>query len=173
MTIASGSIKYDGTRLVGAFDIEGSPRYITVDVRPANQPFECNKATLAYSNITQLDGACKWTGTAGKDGLEMNFSGGVSISGQLVTARSSISIRGAGTWSTDKATLPTVSTNPDNEPQGSGSNDLTAVDQLPLLGPARDPAKLLREKQLIESGVPIVAYATVCASSPCSSLTPS
>ena len=51
-----GSLKCNGSSLVGTFDVEGTPRYIAVDVRPSTQSFECKSATLTYSKVAQLDG---------------------------------------------------------------------------------------------------------------------
>jgi len=57
----------------------------------------CGNAILRYSTVDQLVGEYKWVGTVGKDDLEMNFGGCVSIKGRLTTARpSSIRIHGTG-----------------------------------------------------------------------------
>jgi len=157
MTTTRVLIKYNGNRLVGTFDVDGRPRYITVDIKPPNQPFNCNSATLTYIDPAQLEGPCKWTGTAGRDDLQMDFGGGVSIAGALAVPRAAIRIRGAGTWS--KFELP-LSSIPANESQGNGIND--PANQSPLFESVPDSAKLLREKQLLESGFPIIAYETVC-----------
>jgi len=120
MPSSRGSIKCDGSKLVGTFDVDGSPRYITVDVKPCNRPFECNNATVTYSDITQLSGDCKWKGWVGRDDLQMNFNTGVSIVGPLDTARLSLDrTRGAGAWSTVNSTSPALSQNSGNETQGA------------------------------------------------------
>jgi len=149
MPSAAGLIKCDGSRIVGTFDVDGRPLYITVDIKPPNQPFECSHATLTYNNPAQLDGACKWTGTAGRDDIEMDFGGGVSITGVLATPRSSIRIRGAGAWSKVKSALPPIPANGVRAP----------VNPFPAHDALRDAAKVAREQQLIELGVPIIMYA--------------
>jgi len=154
MPSAWGSIKCDGNRLVGVFEVDGRPRYIASDIKPPNQQFECNKATLAYSNVAQLDGACKWTGTAGRDDLQMDFGGGVSIDGAFATPRWSIRIRGAGAWSKVKSTLPPVPANGTHNSVRS-----VPVNPFPPRDAVRDAAKIAREQQLLELGVPIIMYA--------------
>ena len=149
MFTAGGLIKCDGSRIVGTFDVDGRALYITVDIKPPNQPFECSKATLSYGNVTQLDGTCKWTGTAGRDDLQMEFGGGVSIAGALATPRSSIRIRGAGVWSRVKSALPPIPATGVRAP----------VNPFPAHDAVRDAAKVAREQQLIELGVPIIACA--------------
>ena len=148
MPSARGLVKCDGSRLVGTFDIDGSPRYLAVEVKPFDQSFECNNPTLIYNDVVQLVGDCKWTGTAGRDDLQMNFGGGVSIAGPLATPRSAIRIRGTGTWSTD----PPI-------PANRMQDDVVSVNPSPPHDAVRDAAKVAREQQLLESCVPIIAYA--------------
>jgi len=100
-------------------------------------------------------GECKWRGTAGRDGLKMNFGGDISLAGPLGIARSRIQIRGEGTWSPIKQILPPISVDSNKESQNSESgNPFTHGNAVRL-----DPAKISRERQLIELGVPIIAYA--------------
>jgi len=156
-TRITGNVKCDGSRLLGTFYVDGSPRYLTVDIKPLNQSFECGSAILTYYTADQLTGDCKWVGTVGKDDLEMNFGGGVSIKGLLVTARpSSIRIHGAGLWNTFEVTLPPLSDNTVDELRSDGSD--ASTNQFPTHSAVRDPAKLQRERQLLESGAPIIAY---------------
>jgi len=151
MPTALGLIKCDGTRLVGTFDVGGSPRYINVDVKPSNEPFECSNATVTYTDIAQLSGDCRWKGWIGRDDLQMDFVDGVSIVGSLATARSSSArIKGAGAWSMVKSALPTRA----KKPQGN-----VFVNQFPHHDAAKNLAKVEREQQLINLGVPIIAYA--------------
>jgi len=149
--VSRGFVKCDGSRLIGTFDVNGCPRYVTVTVKPPSQPFECGNALLTYDNIAQLDGNCKWTGMAGKDHLEMNFITGVSIEGPLATSRaSSLRLRGAGRWSTVKPTLSLLPAEPLN----------VHVGQLPRRDTAQDITdRRQRERQLLESGDPIIVYA--------------
>jgi len=150
MPSTQGFAKYNSGKLVGTFDVDGRPRYLAVDVRPPNQLFECDNVTLIYDNVAQLSGDCKWTGTAGSDDLQMDFGGGVSVVGPLATPRSSIRIRGAGTWSTVKPTLsPDLADNIQRNP----------VNPLPLHNTLPDVAEIARERELLESKVPIIAYA--------------
>jgi len=153
MIYTRGSVKYDGTRLVGAFDCDGHPRYVTVNFKRPNQPFECDNATLTYNDIAHLNGDCEWKGTAGKDHLEMNFATPVSatINGPLTTPRvSSVFIRGAATWSAVKPTLSSLAAEPVN----------VHADQLPRRDTAQDVIdRRQRERQLLESGYPIIVYA--------------
>jgi len=153
MLSSLGSLKCDGSSIVGTFDVEGSPRYIAVDVRPSTQPFECKSATLTYSKVAQLDGYFKWKGTAGKDDLEMSCdNGGVSIVGTLATTRPSSHIHGAGSWSTVEQNLPSVKAN------GKQQNVRNVhVNSFPPLDTVGDDAKAAREQQLIDLGAPIIA----------------
>jgi len=148
-------IKCDGNRLVGSFDVDGHPRYITGDVQPPDQPFHCGSATLTYGSAAQLDGACNWHGTAGNDDLRMDFGEGVSISGALAAPRSSMHIRGTGAWSKVKPRFPS---NQANESQGR----LRSLSVIPFSSrdrnAVRDIAKTAREQQLLESKAPIIAY---------------
>jgi len=155
----TGFVKCNNGRLIGTFNIGDSLRYITVEVKPSNLSFECSNAILAYDTIEQLLGDCKWTGNVGKDELDMDFGGNVSIAGPLVTIRpSSIRIHGAGTWNTVEGIPPSPSVETINEPQGNPTTN-----QFPNLGAIRDPFKLLRERQLLESGIPIIAYVSTGA----------
>jgi len=150
MPSAGGLIKCDGSRVVGTFDVDGRPLYITVDIKPPNQPFDCARATLTYGNVTQLNGAYKWTGTAGRDDLQMDFGGGVSIAGALGTPRLSVRIRGAGVWSRVKSALPPIPVNGVRAP----------VNPFPPRDAALDAvAKVEREERLLGLGLPIIAYA--------------
>jgi len=150
MPTARGFVKCDGSRFVGTFNIDGGLRYVTGNVRPLDLSFECGSATLTYDDVTQLVGEFKWTGTAGRDDLEMTFVGGVTIVGPLTTPRSSIRIRGAGLWGSVKPDLPLLASNnvPDISANSSPSHDAV-----------RDAAKAAREQELIDLGVPIIAYA--------------
>ena len=171
MFSAHGLVACNSGRVVGSFDVGGSRRYIDVDVKPSNHSFECSDATLTYDNVAQLHGTCKWTGSVGKDDIEMNFDSGVTITGPLATPRqSSKRIRGAGAWNTAESTLRQSPANSGNERHGDVNNP-PALESLPP-DAVRDPHKLLREKQLLESGSPIIAYVAARISSNCSSLTP-
>jgi len=163
MPSAQGFVKCISGSLEGTFDVDGSSRYITVDVKPLNQSFECSNATLAYDNVAQLLGDCKWTGAAGKDDLQMDFGRGVSITGPLAARRpSSVRIRGAGTWSTAKSSLHPPPTNSADDSQG---NIMKVPADRFSHDPVRDAAKLRRERQLLESGNPIIAYAHLASGS--------
>jgi len=155
MPKAAGSVQCNGSNLVGTFNVDGISYYLSVDVKPAIQPFEGNSVTLSYDNIMLAIGECKWKGAAGRDGLHMNFGGGISLAGPLGIARSSIQIRGEGTWSTIQHAL---SLSPVGSTDGAQNN--VSVNPFPPRGAVRDPAKVARELELIHSGLPIVAYAT-------------
>jgi len=155
MPTAQGIVKCDCGRFVGTFDIDSSPRYVAVDVRPLDLSFECNDATLTYGDVTELVGDCKWTGTAGKVDLQIDFVGGVTIAGLLTTTRSSIRIRGEGSWSVVRPQLSSPT------PDGTQRNVRNApVNSSPPHDTVRDAAKVAREQQLIDLGAPIIAYAT-------------
>jgi len=146
MPSAQGSIKFANSRLVGTFDVDGSPRYLSVEVKPLNQPFECIKAVLTYSSIEQLVGECKWMGTAGTDDLQMFLGSDITIAGPLVTARSaSLSIRGAGTWDTVEGASYTQNNVSDVLAKPSPPHDAV-----------KDSTKAARVKQLLESNTPII-----------------
>ena len=147
-----GSLKCNGSSLVGTFDVAGSLRFIAVNVKPPNLPFQCTSATLTYGNAAQLNGACKWTGTAGRDDLQMDFGGGVSIAGALAAPRSSMRIRGTGSWSTTEPKLPLDQA---NETQSNISN--VPVNSSPPDDAVQAAAKVAREQQLINLGFPIIA----------------
>ena len=149
MHTARGFVKCDGSRFVGTFDIGGSPHYVTVNIKPLDLSFECNSATLTYGDVTQLAGNYNWTGTAGRDELELTFVGGVAIIGPLATSRSSIRIRGPGSWSTAK-------------PEITAIQNVCSVPVIPIAphDAVQDAAKAARVQQLIDLGVPIIAYAT-------------
>jgi len=147
MPSAQGYIKFANSRLVGTFDVDGSPRYLSVEVKPLNQPFECIKAVLTYGSIEQLVGGCKWMGTAGTEDLQMFLGPDITIAGPLVTPRlAALSIRGAGTWDTVEGTF---------SPQDNVSNVL-ANPSLPPNAAVKDPARAARVKQLLESNTPII-----------------
>jgi len=154
----TGFVKCNKGKLVGTFDIGGRPRYLSVDVKPLNQSFECDNAILICDTVEQMFGDCKWVGTVGKDDLEMDFTGGVSIKGPLTTPRpSSMRIRGAGTWNAKNSTPPLLPAITANYSQGNVAS--VPVDHFPAQHAVRNPVKLLRERQLLESGAPIIAYA--------------
>jgi len=166
MPTAAGSVKYSGDKLNGTFDVDGIPRYFTVDVKPRGchkQPFECGNAILTYNDIARLAGQCTWKGTAGRDRLKMDFGGGIFLDGPLDLIRSTIQIRGEGTWSTIKQDLPSIPVGSTNEAKNSVS-----ANTLPQGGAVQDHAKIARELELIHLGVPIIAYATIIFGLSCS-----
>jgi len=171
MPSAEGFVECKGGRLEGNFSDGHSTRYITVDVNPFTQSFECRNATLTYNDFAQLLGACKGMGSVGRDDLQMNFGGGVSIVAPLVTPRSSARIRGAGTWSTanDRAHhLPVNAANGTRNNVGTSS-----AGHYSLHNSVRDvSAKIAREQQLLGSRLPIIACAKVRLHRWCSSLKP-
>ena len=161
MPIAHGFVKCDSTRLIGSFDVEGDLHHLSVDVKPPNQAFECSNAQLTYGNIKQLIGPCVWSGTVTKTSLQMKFGAGVFIAGSLDTRRSSsVLLRGTGSWTT--GAVPTlnqpssVNLQPGNDSNTSDSRVQSAPSTLDV---TYDEAKLARERQLLESGDPIIAYA--------------
>jgi len=150
MPTAPGFVQFADNKLVGTFDVDGSPRHIAVDVKPSNLSLECDNVTLTYDNVAQLLGNCVWTGTAGKDDLNMDFKGGVSISGRLTAPRSSIRVRGAGAWSTVEVVLP---------PPPASSANVTQDNPTQSQDACECDVKVEREKLLLESGHPIIACA--------------
>jgi len=151
MSTAKGSVQCNGSRLIATFVVDGRPRYIDADIKPLNQAFACDSATLTYVKPAQLDGACRWNGTAGRDDLQMDFGGGVSIAGRLAAPRSSIRVRGAGAWSTVKPILPPKPSSSADETQGSlRAHPVNSI---------TPHAKVAREQPLMDSSVPIIAYA--------------
>jgi len=163
MPIAHGFIKCDSTRLTGSFDVEGDLHHLSVDVKPPNQAFECSNAQLTYGNIEQLIGPCVWSGALTKTRLQMKLGAGVFIAGSLDTRRSSsVLLRGTGSWNTGAApTLDqssSVNLLPVNDSNNSSENHVQSA--LNTLDVIYDEAKLARERQLLESGDPIIAYAT-------------
>ena len=154
MTSASGSVNCDGTRLLGTFVVDGSPRYLSVDVKPRSQSFKCDNATLTYGNLAHLLGECRWSGPIGKDELRIDFGEGATIVAQLsVVMPSSRQSHGTGTWSTVKPTLPQPPANKTQRNAGNvTTNTITPHDS------ARSVASLKREEELLKSGVPIIAY---------------
>jgi len=165
MPSVQGVVKCNGSKIVGTFYIDGpsDPRYLAVEVNPrSRQQFECSNATLTYDSVTQLLGACKWSGTVGKDDLKMNFGGGLNIAGQVtVPLQSSTQTSGTGTWDTVKVTLAPTQMNSADERQSTVSN----IPANPFrLNATRDRAKEERERALIQLGVPIIAYARPASS---------
>jgi len=153
MPSAAGFVEYNGGRLEGRFDVGGSKRYIAVEVKPPIQPFKCDNAILTYDNVAQLLGDCKWTGTAGRDDLQMDFNDGATIGGLLAEPRSSVRIRGTGTWSTAKLNLA-----PPPLPEKQYNVKPVTVNPF-TSNTTRSHAEIAREQQLLELGVPIIAYA--------------
>lgn len=154
MPSVRGFVQCSNDRLVGTFDVDGSPRYLYSDVNTLHQPFESGDATLTYDSITQLDGHCRWTGTVGKANILMDVvSGGVSIAAPLAAKLpSSHLILGEGTWDTVERTSPTHIRN-------------VPVNQSLPQDAIRDPAlKAARAKKLLESENPIIMYVVkICA----------
>jgi len=151
---ARGSVNCNGSRLLGTFVVDGSPRYLSVDVKPRSQSFKCDNATLTYDNLARLFGDCRWSGPIGKDELRIDFGEGATIVAQLsVVMPSSVQSHGTGTWSTVKPTLPQP---PANKTRRNASNGI--ANPIPSHDSARSPANLKREEELLKSGVPIIAY---------------
>ena len=73
MPTACGFFKSHGRRLVGTFIVDTSPRHFTTEFKPRNQPFKCSRIKLTYAETAKLVGICKWSGTVGKDDLEMSL----------------------------------------------------------------------------------------------------
>jgi len=148
MPTARGSIKSHGDRFVGTFDIGGSPRHLVIDVKQRNQSLECSNVVLAYNNVENLVGDCRWTGSIGKDDLQMDLAEDISIAGPLATPRQALlPIRGTGTWTTGAAELLNQSS------QSSG--DVPPI--VSSLNIPKDDKTLEREKRLLESGASIIA----------------
>jgi len=147
MPCAGGFVKFAERRLVGTFDVDGTPRYLCVKVESLNHSFECGHAILTYDDIAKLDGDCLWNGTLGKEDVQMDLvSGGVSIAGRLdTTRRSTHLILGVGTWDTVERTL---------SPQNNVSN--VPVDLPSPHDAIKSTAKAARVKQLLESSIPII-----------------
>ena len=161
MPSVEGYIKYTGARLIGAFSVDGGPRYLSVDCRPNIQPFERRKATLTYDNVAQLLENCKWKGSAGRDDIQMNFDEGVCIVAQLVTQRSSAAIRGTGTWSAVDDDTHHLSVNTVCETRNTIRNVSTGNSSLQDPVQVDRTAKIAREQQLLRSRLPIIACANV------------
>jgi len=109
MPSVQGVVKCQGNKIVGNFYINGGRQCLSVQVEPRNEEFECSDATLTYDSVAQLSGACKWSGTIGRDDLKMNFGTGLSIVGQITESLESqtlTSTSGTGTWNPVKVTLP-------------------------------------------------------------------
>jgi len=155
MLTARGFVTSDGKGLVGTFDVNGSSHHLSVDIKPRDQVFQCSNATLSYSDDSSFMKDCKLSGTIGKDELQMNFVGGVSIVGLLDTPRlSSVLIRGVGMWNT--GAIPLLDrVNSFNEQQESGAD--APASHFPL-DAVEDPYQRERETQLLQSGDPIIAY---------------
>jgi len=149
---AHGHIKSDGKRLVGIFDVDGSPRHLAIEVETPDQSLECSNVTLTYSNADRLVGHCQWSGKIGKKSFRMDLGGGVFIAGPLDTARTlSTSIRGSGTWQTGTAD----SLDPARDASASGAPEVPSA-----FNAVEYPDKLTRERLLLESGAPIVVCMT-------------
>jgi len=146
MLTACGNVKIVDGKLIGRFDVSGSPRYITVDVKPFCLSFQCHNATLNYDDSKKLVGECNGKGNAGRDELWMGFGDGVWISGPLDASRTPNCLRGRGKWTTgDPHLLPAL-----DSPAG----------QFPSYDSIRDLGKVEREQQLLKSGYPIIVYAS-------------
>jgi len=153
MPSTQGFVKCDGSSLVGTFTVDGNPYYLSVVVKPHKQPFECRDAALIFGNIIQLSGNCNWSGPIGKDDLHMDFIGGVTISGKLTTRlRSSIQSHGAGTWSA----LEMTSSVPQARSTDENDESLSSLNNVNYYDPSQDVARVAREQQLVNSGVPII-----------------
>ena len=163
MPTASGFVKSENNRLVGIFGVDGDPYHLSVDIKPSDQPFECTNATLTYDSVEKLVGNCAWSGTVGKVNLQMKLSGNVVIAGPLEVLRlSSVRIRGAGTWKTGTLISPDQPNSADR--QQENGEDASVVPN-PVANPLDDPQILERERQLLGSGAPIIAYVAGCVNS--------
>ena len=154
MPTARGSIKSHGDRFVGTFDIGGSPRHLAIDVKQRNQSLECSNVTLTYTNAENLVEDCRWTGSIGKDDLQMDLAGGdVSITAPLATPRqASLPIRGTCIWIMGAVELLN---------QSSHSSTSGAPPVVNSLDVPKDDKTLERERRLLESGAPIIACVLV------------
>jgi len=158
MPDACGFIKSDNNRVVGTFDIDGSPYHLSITVKSLGQEFMCSNATLTYNDTEKLLEVGAWSGSIGKIDLELSFREEASITGQLDAQRLSCSrVRGAGTWMAGAA--PSNSLDSANRTQEDGCD--ASEDHFQPLDAVEDPVKLERERQLLESGAPIIAYAPV------------
>ena len=154
MPTARGSIKSHGDRFVGTFDIGGSPRHLAIDVKQRNQSLECSNVVLTYTNAENLVGDCRWTGSIGKEDLQMDLGKDVYIAGPLATPRqAAVLIRGAGTWTASAVELLT-------QPSHSSTSGASPV-VVSSLNLPKDDKTLERERKLLESGAAIIAYVAV------------
>ena len=162
MPDACGLIKSESNKLVGTFDIDGSPHHLSITVKTLGPEFNCSNATLTYKNLEKLIERGSWSGSIGKTDLRLTFRGDAVITGELDAPRPSCSrVYGEGRWGADAASF--LSPDSVNEIQEHGSN--TSGNQFRPLDAVKDPVKLERERQLLESGDPIIAYVTVLQAS--------
>ena len=156
MLSARGFIKSDNNRLVGTFDINGGQHHISVTIKPLSLDFKCSSAILTYSNVEKLVEDGNWSGSIGKTELRISTGNGVSIIGPFDAPRpSTLRVRGAGTWETGAAhSLLSNSTK---------KTEVNVIDlsdgQFQPLDAVEDPVKVERERRLLMSGAPIIAYA--------------
>jgi len=171
MPNARGFIKSDNNRLVGTFDIDGILHHISVAIKPLSQEFKCSNATLTYSNVVKLVEQGIWSDTIGKTDLRMVRGEDATITGPLDAPRmASVCVRGVGRWKTGAEPWPDQSRSANDKDESGSDSDSRFQSAMPgAYDPisAGDPNKLLRERQLLESGNPIIAYASAtCQTSP-------
>ena len=165
MPTARGFVKSNIDRIVGTFNVDGGTCNLSVDVNLPNQLFQCSKATLTYSRVENFVENCTWTGTIGKIDFRMDLSEGVFITGKLDIPRpSSVHVRGEGTWRITASSLVSANSSDQRNSAGSqrrrGRNAFAdGAQSAPGSFDARkDLYKLERERQLLESGAPIIVY---------------
>jgi len=155
MPNARGFIKSDNNRLIGTFDVDGSAYHLSIAIKPLGQEFKCSNAMLTYTNAEKLFERGNWSGSIGKTDLRLTFSEDASVAGQLDVQRPSYSrLHGVGVWTTGAVSSPHL-----NSSSGTRGNDSNAfTSQFQTFDMAEDPVKLERERRLLESGYPVIAY---------------
>jgi len=162
MSVASGFIRSDSDRLVGTFNIDGSPHHLSIIFDNLGPELTCSSATLTYNKLEGLIKPGTWSGSIGKTDLSLTTREDATLTGQLDAPRPSCSrVRGSGMWTTgaESASLP----DPTDETRGSVINP--SSNQYQPLDAVEDRDKLDREAHLLESGAPIIAYATASRTS--------
>ena len=97
-----GRFTYHGgaPTFTATFNNEGQPFHFVGTLDPALPAFVVSGAILTYAHPEDLVGRASFTGSVGRDALDLTLVNGVTITGELDNSQSTrVSVIGSGTWS--------------------------------------------------------------------------
>lgn len=89
----------NGSKYTAHFEIDDITYAVGGDIAPSVPPFTCDKATLEYSNVSQLADVRNYHGNMGTGDFTVTFENGPKITGAIKPVIDvSFPVDGSGNW---------------------------------------------------------------------------